>query len=780
MSFGLTAEGLVIMRQADISAAIQASLQASFGENINLLPESVFGQIVGIVSEREALVWELLEAIYISQYPSGAQGTSVDNILALNNLKRLKATPSKTAPIENGVPGLVLYGTPGTVIPINSIISVFGSPSSQFTLDATVTIQSAVDCIQSFIFSNVPDSGSFQAQIADPDGNTLTTAAVPYTADGSTSLIKFSAPPGGGSYTIQLSRAGVISPAVIPGTSNAAAIQVIIRALGAAYNSVIVTGNTTAGFTITWNAATCQPVLALSANTTGVTVTPVDSFQASVNNLHDTTAGNYPYTDVSVSGTFTIGFTVTFGLNAVVGVNPSSGDQPQALFAAINDSLFNGATFTNINVILNQAGLKAQAIANATATVNGPTYAPAHSLIVIGTPVGGWTSVDNPLDVTLGTNIETDTQALTRRNQLLSAQANGPLQAIIEKVLKTDGVTSAIGFQNLTGAANQLVTFSAVPVAGNFQITIGAVTTANIPYTATASVVQAALNALSGFASVVVTGTFSSGFQINFNGASGGQAQPLGFVPVNTLGVTAYVNYARPPHSFEIVALGGTNSDIATAIYQSKPAGIQSFGQIIRTTGNTLNGDNHITSLASVVGLSIGQLVTGPNIPPSTFIIAITPSSVTISQNATGNNTGAIYAFQFNISITDNFGNPVSIGFSRPTLVPIYVKIALTTDQYNIPGVSGSGLNPNAKFNPGSIPTIQNDIITIGNAVPIGGRIIGFGSDGLIGAFNNVPGIISYTLYFDEVTNPVQNNFIQLFEEQLAQFETFNVVVSFV
>jgi hypothetical protein len=92
--FGLTSNGLAIMRQSDIISAFQAQLQAALGQNINVLPQSILGQITNIVAEREALVWELLEAVYNSQYPATAEGTSLDNILALTGLKRLPATPS--------------------------------------------------------------------------------------------------------------------------------------------------------------------------------------------------------------------------------------------------------------------------------------------------------------------------------------------------------------------------------------------------------------------------------------------------------------------------------------------------------------------------------------------------------------------------------------------------------------------------------------------------------------------------------------------------------------
>lgn len=599
MAFGLTPTGFQPKQLQDIKTEIQQELSAAFGQNLDFLPESVFGQIVGIFSEREALIWQLGEAIYASQYPQGAEGTSVDNILALNNLRRLGATASKTAPTDtDGTPGLILYGTPGTVIPAGSLISVLGTPSQQFAIDITVTIAAAQDDVQTLFFSNTPDVGNFQLSIVTPLLVTETTGLIPFSA-------------------------------------NAAAVQAAINAL------------------------------------TG-------------------------YADVTVTGSFTTGFIITFTL--------TSGNQFQNPFTIFSNTLQMGVNVTNINVVHTTSGHPAEVAASATATTTGPLFAPAGTLTVIDSPISGWAAVNNPLDVIPGTDIENDTQALERRNRLLAEQANGPIQSIVEKVLQVPGVQQALGFENRTEAAVQVIGFSGVPVTGNFRIEFTAgVLTGNIPFTATSSVVQAAINAVPGYSLVLVTGNFVTGFAIDFNGAKGGQPQPLVTVPFNTLGVTATPVFGRPPKSFEIVAQGGDSTAIANAIYGAKPAGIETYGNVT-------------------------------------------------------------------IDVTDAFGNLYPISFSRPTQVPIYVAITLITDLTS---------SPTPKFNVGSIPTIQEDIVDIGNAIPIGGLIIGFGSDGLIGAFNSVPGIVSYTLFFGESPGPVSNANIQLQPEQIAEFQTFLVSISY-
>lgn len=710
MAFGLTSSGFNAPSQAEILAEIQASLQSSFGTGINLSASSIFGQIAGVFSEREALIWEALQAVYSSQYPNGAEGTAVDNILALcPGIRRLAATASTTSPTIDGVPGLVFYGTAGTIIPAGKLISVLGQSTSQFAVDSDVTIEAAADAIQLMIFSNTPDSGAATFSILDPSGNTLTTAALNYDAGATTAKLNFASVPVAGAFTIGLTVLGVTTQtASIAYTDNAAAVQTAIRAL-TGYGAVSVTGSFAAGFSIAFGASICNPMVSAPVNTLGVAVTPSNSLQALINQFEDVTEGNYPYTDVAVTGSFGAGFTITFGSLSVTGSNPSSGELAQELFTQVTNTLQNGSTVTNISISTSTAGHPAQGTGSATCTQTGPIVAAADTLTVIDTPVAGWSSVTNPLAATTGTDLETDTEAIVRRTEELQANADGPIQAIVDAVRLVEGVTQAVGFENQTQAAQQKLTFSAVPTAGTFKITLGTPLqiSAAIAYTATASAIQTALRLLTGYSTILVTGSFTYGFTIDFNGSSGNQPQAAVGTTESSLtaggAVTVTQSYGRPGKSFEIVVLGGTDADIAQAIWDSKPAGIQSYGNTSET-------------------------------------------------------------------VTDSDNREWPISFTRPTQIPIYVAITLTTDLL-------TAANP--QFQPGSIPTIQQDVVDIGSEVDIGGLIIGFGSNGLIGAFNAVPGIESYTMYFGTSASPVTNTNIQLLETQLAEFSVFNVTVSY-
>lgn len=143
MAFGVTSTGFVPMRLPDIKASLEASLRASFGD-INLDPTSVFGQFVGVMSKIGADWWEALEDVYLSQYPSSAAGTALDNVMSLNGITRLPATYTQVV--------CQLTGTLGTTVPAGT--QVKSTNNDLFALVTQVTIGAS------------PTDGTFQAVVA--------------------------------------------------------------------------------------------------------------------------------------------------------------------------------------------------------------------------------------------------------------------------------------------------------------------------------------------------------------------------------------------------------------------------------------------------------------------------------------------------------------------------------------------------------------------------------------------------------------------------------------
>lgn len=160
MAFGVTPQGFIKKRLVDIKTDIENSLRASLGKNINLLSASVFGQMVGIFSERESLLWEALEGAYNSQYPDTADGVSLDNVGAIVGIARIgsRATVQKD---------LHLFGTVGTLVPQGTQVSVPNVADAVFTTDADVVLGTGVDEVQHIAFSGVPVAGSWRLKYID-------------------------------------------------------------------------------------------------------------------------------------------------------------------------------------------------------------------------------------------------------------------------------------------------------------------------------------------------------------------------------------------------------------------------------------------------------------------------------------------------------------------------------------------------------------------------------------------------------------------------------------
>ncbi len=131
--YGLSATGFAIKTLAQSQLELQQAFQAAFGASIDVTGNSVLGQIIGIMSGREADLWELAQAVYLSAFPDTAQGTDLSYAVTLTGQQRLAATYSTVF--------ATLTGTPNTVIPSGSQASVAGN-GNIFATTAQVTIGS--------------------------------------------------------------------------------------------------------------------------------------------------------------------------------------------------------------------------------------------------------------------------------------------------------------------------------------------------------------------------------------------------------------------------------------------------------------------------------------------------------------------------------------------------------------------------------------------------------------------------------------------------------------
>jgi uncharacterized phage protein gp47/JayE len=153
MVYGVTPAGFVPKRLADIKLEQEAALQGIFGAGIDLDPRGPFGQLVGIYSERESLLWELFEQLYNASYVRWAEDVSLQNAVAYNGIVKQKGTKSTV--------GIKCIGTAGTTVPALSVVSVEDNTDARFVTDADILIGAGTSEVQTITFSGTPVGGTF-------------------------------------------------------------------------------------------------------------------------------------------------------------------------------------------------------------------------------------------------------------------------------------------------------------------------------------------------------------------------------------------------------------------------------------------------------------------------------------------------------------------------------------------------------------------------------------------------------------------------------------------
>ena len=136
-TFGLTPQGFIPKRIADIRASVQANLNAVTdqvsGETlvVDLNDNSVISQFAGIICEEIADCWTAAAAAYLQFDPLYNTGAGQSGTVQLNGLIR---TPP-TATVLN----LLLGGTVGATIPAGALVSTLDQ-LYQFKLTADAVI----------------------------------------------------------------------------------------------------------------------------------------------------------------------------------------------------------------------------------------------------------------------------------------------------------------------------------------------------------------------------------------------------------------------------------------------------------------------------------------------------------------------------------------------------------------------------------------------------------------------------------------------------------------
>ncbi len=133
MAFGLLSTGFSAKTLSDIKTDLETEFKAQFGASINLDPESSgLGRLIGILAEREALLWDLALAVYSSADPDKATGAALEALAAITGTTRKGATKSTVT--------LACVGTGFGPLAAGRVVSVAGSGGAKFSSTTTTSL----------------------------------------------------------------------------------------------------------------------------------------------------------------------------------------------------------------------------------------------------------------------------------------------------------------------------------------------------------------------------------------------------------------------------------------------------------------------------------------------------------------------------------------------------------------------------------------------------------------------------------------------------------------
>lgn len=137
----VTSSGFQRTRLDERLASLKEAVRAIFGPDINLDPDTIDGQMLGIFAESISNLDQLAEDCYQSFNPSSAAGLALSRLVQLNGIRRIAGAHS-TASIR-------CVGTDGTIIPAGSLVS---NPATGVTFETLIE-------------STIPSSGQIDINV---------------------------------------------------------------------------------------------------------------------------------------------------------------------------------------------------------------------------------------------------------------------------------------------------------------------------------------------------------------------------------------------------------------------------------------------------------------------------------------------------------------------------------------------------------------------------------------------------------------------------------------
>lgn len=574
--FGLTPQGFKIKRLPDIHAENQNLLLAAFGE-INLDPQSIFGQLIGVISKVEADIWENMQDVYFSQYPNSAEGISLDNVVQLNAITRLAAQQTNVTAVCSGLEGTLI--NQGALARIPDTGTVFFCQKDTFITRsnaamANILVSAAAPQAYTAIINNqaltyslpiITFTGSFVAGnsiVVTLNGTTL--PAVPFDTDNNQTLADIAA--------MIATNPSVAS--AIPTNPNIISITPTLG-MSVVINSIVITGGAS------------QPTYAISfaaPTTNGISQNLTSLINASIP---------------------TVIATDLIGSLSIVANDP---DVPFSISVGTNLSI--SAQSSSI-IFLSQDF--------------APIAAPVNTLVEILTPISGWSSINNPKAGVTGRFIETDAELRIRRNNSIRLLGAGTVESIRARLLQqVPGVTSAFIFENRTmtqepidivlnqdlGTGNVItIVFNTIQTLPIVTFAISHLDTMEAIATVLANQPQIASAVVGGTANRTITMSMIEAVEVTITtfSVSGGASQ-----------AQAVFKGGRDAKSFEAVVEGGSDADVANKIWLTKPAGIQTFGNTSFTITDS-QGEQQVINFSRPTPIYIWVTVALTLYPEETF-----------------------------------------------------------------------------------------------------------------------------------------------------------------
>ena len=255
-------------------------------------------------------------------------------------------------------------------------------------------------------------------------------------------------------------------------------------------------------------------------------------------------------------------------ITGAVGVNYTAVDNGDetATISVTDDTDLTVAVDTNLSAT------KVTSVGNITAQKTGPLPSPAGTVITIITPIGGLDSTFNKVALTIGRNIETDVELRNRAINFQTLSGTATVDSIEVAILNVTGVSSATVNERFVsqGVEDTVVTIENILDTTVYTLTLNGV---NYTYTSDASATDDEITA--GLTSAVNAGKDDFLATDNMDGTL---TVSLPNAYRMSVGVDANMSYleGQTAGSIQVVVAGGNDDDeIAQAIWDTKPAGVE-------------------------------------------------------------------------------------------------------------------------------------------------------------------------------------------------------------